>query len=142
MQPSPEEILELKAREGTECILYSQGFIGHCYVKEVITSPWGIRCSFDPIPNAGLPNVDKGEGFINAQWDFFSNGENDWASCAQGATWWIFFGQDLIQTIIERANQLAEINPDERMYMLRMIFVDYRWGLGFDPLRPISKIQL
>ena len=84
-----KNIAALQAREGSECILYSQGLIIHGYLKDVLTVSWGIRCSFDPIPTAGLlqPNMRTG---VSVDWNDFGESDRDWSSSAEGATWFVF----------------------------------------------------
>jgi hypothetical protein len=127
-----KNIAALQAREGSECILYSQGLIIHGYLKDVLTDSWGIRCSLDPIPTAGLlqPKVRTG---VSVNWNDFGESDRDWSSSAQGATWFVFFGEDLIQAIIACASQSpAETEPNDRRSKLINVLVDYNWGLGFD----------
>jgi hypothetical protein len=129
----PKDLKHLITREGAECIFYCQGYIGHGYLKGIVTDSGCFQCSIDPIATTGLAQKSHSLTII-AHWQYFGNYGNRWASCAQGATWWIFFGEDLIQTLISRAQHLSAapgIN-NEMYYELYKIFRDYHWGLGFE----------
>ena len=103
------------SRIGDVCIFREKGLILPVVLESATTDSWGVKLNLQPTERRGFSSPPQGPFRVGFAWGYGSITADRVTCAAQGATWALYFDQELIRSL---ENLASTVDPSERWEQL------------------------